>query len=100
MRDYGFTRIGTPCGTWCRSRGKGAGPRKLRSQDEPYGIGHLSPSLTEREKKSLKEGTYFIQQSFKYFGECVVARGFPAMVQEVMLKASLYNLFMSLNPSA
>ena len=36
----------------------------------------------------------------RLFGECVVARGFPAMVQEVMLKASLYNLFMSLNPSA
>lgn len=36
----------------------------------------------------------------RLFGEYVTARGFPAIVREVMLKASLYNLFMSLNPSA
>ena len=35
----------------------------------------------------------------RLFGEYVAARSFPAMVQEVILKASLYNLFMSLNPS-
>jgi hypothetical protein len=35
----------------------------------------------------------------RLFGEYVAARSFPAMVKEVMLKASLYNLFMSLNPS-
>jgi len=38
--------------------------------------------------------------SFKrLFGEHVMARSFPDMVREMMLKASLYNLFTSLNPS-
>jgi hypothetical protein len=32
------------------------------------------------------------------FGEYVMARSFPNMVGEMLLKASLYNLFMSLNP--
>jgi len=35
----------------------------------------------------------------RLFGEYVAARGFRAMVREILLKASLYNLFMSLNPS-
>lgn len=32
------------------------------------------------------------------FGEHVTARKFPNMVREMMLKAALYNLFISLNP--
>lgn len=35
----------------------------------------------------------------RLFGGCVTARKYPHMVREMMLKASLYNLFMSLNPS-
>ena len=35
----------------------------------------------------------------RVFGEHVAARSFPNMVREMLLKASLYNLFMSLNPS-
>jgi IS5 family transposase len=34
----------------------------------------------------------------RVFGEYVMARSFPNMVQEMLLKVSLYNLFMSLNP--
>ena len=34
----------------------------------------------------------------RMFGEHVTARKYPNMVREMMLKASLYNLFMSLNP--
>jgi len=35
----------------------------------------------------------------RVFGEYVMARSFPNMVGEMLLKASLYNLFMSLNPA-
>jgi hypothetical protein len=35
----------------------------------------------------------------RVFGEYVMARSFSNMVREMMLKASLYNLFMSLNPA-
>jgi hypothetical protein len=34
----------------------------------------------------------------RVFGEYVMARSFPNMVGEMLLKASLINLFMSLNP--
>jgi len=38
--------------------------------------------------------------SFKrLFGEHVTARSLPNMAREMLLKASLYNLFASLNPS-
>jgi len=33
------------------------------------------------------------------FGEHVMARSLPNMVREMLLKASLYNLFMSVNPA-
>lgn len=36
----------------------------------------------------------------RLFGEYVVARKFLNMVREMLLKAALYNLFMSLNPAA
>ena len=36
----------------------------------------------------------------RLFGEHVMARSLPNMVREMLLKASLYNLFMSLNPAA
>jgi len=35
----------------------------------------------------------------RLFGEYVMARSFSNMVREMILKASLYNLFMSLNPA-
>jgi hypothetical protein len=35
----------------------------------------------------------------RVFGEYVMAQSFPNMVGEMLLKASLYNLFMSLNPA-
>jgi len=34
----------------------------------------------------------------RLFGEHVMARSLPNMVREMLLKASLYNLFTSLNP--
>jgi len=38
--------------------------------------------------------------SFKrLFGEHITARSLPNMVQEMLLKASLYNLFTSLSPA-
>jgi hypothetical protein len=33
------------------------------------------------------------------FGEYVMARSFSNMVREMIMKASLYNLFMSFNPA-
>ena len=35
----------------------------------------------------------------RVFGEYVMARSFSNMVREMILKASLYSLFMSLNPA-
>jgi len=46
-------------------------------------------------EKTLPRGS---QQGQRVFGERVAARRFPNMVREMLLKASLCNLFMSLNP--
>jgi len=35
----------------------------------------------------------------RLFGEHVMARSLPNMVREMLVKASLYNLFISLNPA-
>ncbi len=63
-RRYAFTWYGTPCETWSAARGRGVGPRALRSEAEPYGISHPSPPWTEKERTQLRLGTFYMQRTF------------------------------------
>ena len=55
-------------------------------------------------KKRSRYGLWWMVETafsvFKrLFGESVAARSFTGMVQEIMIKASVYNMFMKLNPT-
>ncbi|HIG16147.1 MAG TPA: hypothetical protein EYQ31_01985 [Candidatus Handelsmanbacteria bacterium] len=49
-----------PCSTCSYLRGRGPGPRKVRSKEHPYGL----PDLTEAEKLEVKQANYLLTRCF------------------------------------
>jgi hypothetical protein len=67
---YDFVLMSPPCVTFAPSRGKGPGPRVLRSHDEIYGMKSLSPPLTSLETAAIKNGNFHNAQCLKLGAIC------------------------------
>ncbi len=52
---YGIGILSPPCSTFSYLRGRGPGPRKVRSVEYPYGL----PDLTIAEKEEVRRSNYF-----------------------------------------
>jgi hypothetical protein len=63
--------LSPPCKSFSPSRGKGVGPRILRTIAEPYGIKHPSPPWTTVEEKTLAEGTYHVLKTLEAGNLCL-----------------------------
>ncbi|CAK0839946.1 unnamed protein product, partial [Prorocentrum cordatum] len=68
--------LGTPCATFSRARGSGAGPPRLRSDEQPLGLGGLS----EGDRVKVEVASELCRFSAKAL-LCCLERGAPAALE-------------------
>jgi hypothetical protein len=82
---YDFVLMSPPCVTFAHSRGKGSGPRALRSRSEVYGMKSPVPPFTSLETEAVKHGNYHSVQCLKLGLTCIEVRvGFAIECPEVV----------------
>jgi hypothetical protein len=67
---FDFVLMSPPCVSFAHARGKGFGPRALRSREELYGLKTPSPPFTVAESDAVKHGNYHSAQCLKLGRAC------------------------------
>eukprot|EP00974_Lingulodinium_polyedra_P096433 9347831-Lingulodinium_polyedra.AAC.1 len=66
--------VGPPCETWSVARGKGSGPRRVRSAQHPWSI----PGLSRAEQDQVDLANKLLRAALFLFAACLQA-GAPAI---------------------